>query len=309
MNKILKLIKYCYTIVILSILTVLPQIILSPTLKHALLVSYVGIIIFFSYSLNKYLFKLLVLFVNIQNIFIVHVALHWGYEGSLIDRMGVARLSPSYEIFEYLQSFISLYDIFYIFFVFILIFYSFKLDIVCFKINQFKFKLFLWIIFILMLFLPKKYLFRSEPFGIYYEYKIVRTSTDYILKRSQYIQYDKIHKNNRNLIYDTIVIVLGESVDRNRMSLYGANRKTTPFLDNLKHKNYFYKFIAIAPANQTMFAVPMEFSPSSVKIFYNLFMKHKSIVGVCGDLGYTIYWISNQGKIGIYEDAISSYCL
>ncbi|NPA31076.1 MAG: phosphoethanolamine transferase [Chloroflexi bacterium] len=102
--------------------------------------------------------------------------------------------------------------------------------------------------------------------------------------------------------FDKIVFVLGESANRDFMSLYGYPRPTTPFLEGLEGKVVAR---AISPVNQTMSAVPIIMTPATVTD-YEVFYTSPSIVSDLRRCGYETFWISNQLRYSPYTSSVSS---
>ncbi len=105
-----------------------------------------------------------------------------------------------------------------------------------------------------------------------------------------------------------IFVIIGESANRDYMSLYGYKEaKTTPFLDSIKSalptKLNYYNGIAAAPI--TRFAVPMAVSfadPLNLDKQYT----EKNIVEIANNAGYETIWLSSQPKVGVYETIIGN---
>jgi len=90
----------------------------------------------------------------------------------------------------------------------------------------------------------------------------------------------------------TLVLVIGESTNRQRMSLYGYPRQTTPELDKLKDQLAVFNNV-ITPRPYTIEAL------QQVLTFANeenpdLYLKSPSLVSVMKQAGYKTYWITNQ---------------
>ena len=90
------------------------------------------------------------------------------------------------------------------------------------------------------------------------------------------------------------------------MSLYGYDKKTTPFLLSLMGEEGFYRFDAIAPSNQTRYSIPMYYTDANVSNWRYGFVHSHAIFARFSHAGYTTYWLSNQGKIGKWNDFITS---
>ena len=102
--------------------------------------------------------------------------------------------------------------------------------------------------------------------------------------------------------FDKIVFVLGESANRDYMSLYGYPKPTTPFLDGLEGKVVAR---AISPVNQTMTAVPILLTAATVTD-YAPFYTQPSIVSDLRRCGYETFWLSNQLRYSPYTSSVSS---
>ncbi|MCK8656939.1 phosphoethanolamine transferase CptA [Pseudomonas umsongensis] len=90
----------------------------------------------------------------------------------------------------------------------------------------------------------------------------------------------------------TLVLVIGESTNRQRMSLYGYPRQTTPELDKLKDQlTVFDNVITPRPytieALQQVLTFADEESPE-------LYLSTPSLVAMMKQAGYKTFWITNQ---------------
>jgi heptose-I-phosphate ethanolaminephosphotransferase len=101
----------------------------------------------------------------------------------------------------------------------------------------------------------------------------------------------------------TVVIVLGESMRRGNLSLYGYDKKTTPNLDARREQLLIFNQ-AVAAANQTVPSVTMMLSSATVTD-PNKFLSVPSIIAAAKEAGYRTYWLSNQGRVGQFESKIS----
>lgn len=101
----------------------------------------------------------------------------------------------------------------------------------------------------------------------------------------------------------TYVLVIGESTTRRRMSLYGYNRKTTPFLDSLKSRLWYYNDVISSHA----------FTIGALRdalVINGLQSKEDfSIVQIMNQAGFKTYWISNQRPIGEYESLVTKIAM
>lgn len=101
----------------------------------------------------------------------------------------------------------------------------------------------------------------------------------------------------------TVVIVLGESMRRGNLSLYGYDKKTTPNLDARRDQLLLFNQ-AVAAANQTVPSVTMMLTSATV-LDPDKFLFVPSILAAAKEAGYHTYWLSNQGRVGQFESKIS----
>lgn len=111
-----------------------------------------------------------------------------------------------------------------------------------------------------------------------------------------------ITHNDTISVPQKIYLVIGESVYRNHMSLYGYNVNTTPFMDSLVQtlpsSLKYYNGIAAAPFTRNALRITLSFaSTRDLEPFY----QNKTLVNLANDAGYETYWISNQGSSGIQD--------
>lgn len=101
----------------------------------------------------------------------------------------------------------------------------------------------------------------------------------------------------------TVVVVLGESMRRSNLSLYGYPRPTTPNLD-ARRAQLLVLNNAVAPANQTVPSITMMFSQATVTD-QDRYLLQPSILSAAKEAGYHTYWLSNQGRVGQFDSKIS----
>lgn len=97
---------------------------------------------------------------------------------------------------------------------------------------------------------------------------------------------------------ETIVVVIGESVSKKYLSVYGYKDNTTPFLNNINGR-FFSNYIS--PAGFTALSIPRTLATSQ----NNIINYENNAVALAKKAGYKTYWISNQGFIGEHDTAIS----
>lgn len=102
-------------------------------------------------------------------------------------------------------------------------------------------------------------------------------------------------KNLKNTMADqpsTLVLVIGESTNRQRMSLYGYNRNTTPELDKLKDQLAIFNNV-ITPRPYTIEALQQVLTFADEEN-PDLYLSTPSLVSMMKQAGYKTFWITNQ---------------
>lgn len=90
----------------------------------------------------------------------------------------------------------------------------------------------------------------------------------------------------------TLVLVIGESTNRQRMSLYGYPRETTPELDKLKDQLAVFDNV-ITPRPYTIEALQQVLTFADEE-HPNLYLTTPSLVSMMKQAGYKTFWITNQ---------------
>lgn len=102
----------------------------------------------------------------------------------------------------------------------------------------------------------------------------------------------------------TIILILGESTDRNHMGLYGYRLPTTPLLAARRAAGELAVFTdTIAPANTTGRAMSVLFSTAE-KDHDAKWYEYPSLIDVVRKADYRAYWLSNQevtGRFGNFD--------
>ncbi len=98
---------------------------------------------------------------------------------------------------------------------------------------------------------------------------------------------DKNAKSN-----NTLVLVIGESTNRQRMSLYGYQRKTTPELDAMKDELLVFDNI-YSPRPYTIETLQQVLTFANQKN-PDLYLKKPTLINLMKQAGYKTYWITNQ---------------
>lgn len=123
-----------------------------------------------------------------------------------------------------------------------------------------------------------------------YRHFIQQPSEDYHFP----VSYKQNYKKNKFNI-----VIIGESVRQDYLSLYGYPLKTTPFLDKI-NGTFFNHYIS-ASAN----TVPsLQLSLIVNKSNFRSPISH-NVVNLAKSGGYKTYWLSNQGVTGLYDSLVA----
>ena len=100
-----------------------------------------------------------------------------------------------------------------------------------------------------------------------------------------------------------VVIVVGESCNRNHISLYGYGRETTP---RLKARQDILVFDNVVSANSNTLYSVMNFLTENNMEHHRPLDSCIHIFDVLHSTPYRSYWISNQAPIGLWENGVTN---
>ncbi len=95
------------------------------------------------------------------------------------------------------------------------------------------------------------------------------------------------------------VIVLGESLNRNHMSLYGYPRETTPHMDRQPDLIVFQDMISCDMGTPGVLGQALTLADSENELE---FFKVPSVIEVAKAAGFKTYWLSNQQTFGPFDN-------
>ena len=101
----------------------------------------------------------------------------------------------------------------------------------------------------------------------------------------------------------TCVLIIGESLNRKHMSLYGYQRKTSPKLE-ARNDLLVYNNV-VSPYSNTINCVLSMLSESNLDNHLNM-EQSVDLFDIFSSAGYSTYWLSNQSPYGIWENKITS---
>lgn len=105
---------------------------------------------------------------------------------------------------------------------------------------------------------------------------------------------DTFSKVTTNSQYNNIIVIIGESVAANYLSLYGYPHDDTPWLRKAPGI-FLNNYISAAP--NTFLSLPRTLAISDGKET----TVNNNVVALANRAGYDTYWISNQGFVGEYD--------
>jgi heptose-I-phosphate ethanolaminephosphotransferase len=100
---------------------------------------------------------------------------------------------------------------------------------------------------------------------------------------------------------NVFVLIIGESCNRNHMSLYDYSRKTTPKLDS-RNDILVYRNVVSGYSN-TLSAVLSMLTESNLENKKSI-DKSISLIDVFHSAGFKTYWLSNQSPIGVWDNGV-----
>ena len=100
-----------------------------------------------------------------------------------------------------------------------------------------------------------------------------------------------------------VVVIIGESCNRNHMSLYGYGRETTP---RLQARNDLLTYNNVVSANSNTLRSVMNFLTENNAEHQRPLDSCLHIFDVLHSSPYKSYWISNQSPIGLWDNGVTS---
>lgn len=93
----------------------------------------------------------------------------------------------------------------------------------------------------------------------------------------------------------TLVLVIGESTTRNRMSIYGYGRNTTPQIEQFKKDNAdFVVFNDVVSSRPYTIEILQQALTFADEKHPDLYLKTPSLINLMKQAGYKTFWITNQ---------------
>ena len=102
--------------------------------------------------------------------------------------------------------------------------------------------------------------------------------------------------------YQNYIVVIGESMRRDYMSLYGYPTKTTPYLDTANGL-FLNGYISTAPNTITSLSRTLSLSQGVA------YEPSINFVNLANSAGFKSYWLSNQGKMGEFDTPVRKFAI
>lgn len=135
----------------------------------------------------------------------------------------------------------------------------------------------------------------AEPWQLiigYFQYREQLANMDALLETNRQLPPLKNLTDKNQSLPATLVMVIGESTNRQHMQLYGYNRKTTPRLDAIKDELMIFKnVVSSQPSTIESLQEVLTFADPENP---DLYLKQPSLMNMMKQAGYKTYWITNQ---------------
>lgn len=129
----------------------------------------------------------------------------------------------------------------------------------------------------------------------YYQYRQQLTEMDKLLSKNNQLPPLSNFKDSSGNLPRTLVLVIGESTQRGRMSLYGYPRETTPGLDQLRNTDpqltVFNNVVTSRPYTIEVLQQVLTFAD---ELHPDLYLTQPSLMNMMKQAGYKTFWITNQ---------------
>lgn len=270
----------------------------------AFLSSYIIVLLLQILKISKNLIPLFILYIIlIYDLFTLYVILIYNAV-SIVDYINIIIGSNINETYEYLRTYINIKYLFYISTIFVIVtiaYLYFKKHSIHIKHKAFKY-------FPLIILYPL-YIIANNPNYIFDTssgkillviHQLTNIPPDIKLTNPQIEETTSVHPNN-------IVIIIGESFNKNHSSLYGYEKSTNPLLTKYMENGDLIIFDSvISPASHTIEAfqnIMSTYNDSCSLKWYEC----TTIAEVFNSVHYNTIWISNQKEYGFYENIPSKY--
>ena len=105
-----------------------------------------------------------------------------------------------------------------------------------------------------------------------------------------------------------VVFIIGESLNKDHMSIYGYEKKTTPHLDSLKNVTSLFSFNNVN--SSAIGTVPaFRYMMSSLRVTDSVeeWTDKDFLLDIIKSAGYNTMWISNQSSSGVHDNIVARF--
>lgn len=120
------------------------------------------------------------------------------------------------------------------------------------------------------------------------------------------------HRKNYDIIQGespkNVVFIIGESLNKDHMSLYGYEKITTPHLDSLKNVTNLFSFENVK--SSAIGTVPaFRYMMSSLRVSDSVedWTNKDFLLDIIKSAGYNTMWISNQSSSGVHDNIVARF--
>lgn len=277
----------------------------------------------FGYSLKPfYVFSSFVLYLFIANInqkIYAHYIYILALCAALYAPIAVSHVSPDFNMVQatFYSNFIESYEFIsaqplsgYFLSVLILIL-AFIASSVSVHLDVYIRSFFGILVFLSIFFTPVKNFYRNGSYD-FFDYGMTEFQffsdiiKNYKLVKQEKNSIEKTIKMNDNWApyyvkpaYDTYIMVIGESVRRDFMGVYGFPINNTPFISST-NGIFFTNYLSASFSTQVSLTHTLALQKN------NTIEMNNNIVTLAKKSGFYTYWISNQGALGVYETPTAS---
>lgn len=115
------------------------------------------------------------------------------------------------------------------------------------------------------------------------------------------VKYEAVKEEDKELY----VVVIGESLNKNHMSLYGYHRSTTPLLDSIYKQGSIVKYENAFSNHTHTIPVLTQALTTANQLNGETYFSSLSILDVLEEAEFDTYWLSNQVSFGEWDNPIS----
>lgn len=234
--------------------------------------------------LLKTIFAFLVyvpLFVNVSHVFLFNSEISCGAFMAMFE-------TNVQETLEFLTHFKSFKLLIFVSFYWISFLVLFRLSK---ELQPIKFRKTAWSLFIVLYsifcFGDHRYKFPFEKiFFTYVEYKIDTIKNNRLLKNRDKFIFENIKSSIDKDEEELYTIVIGESANRDHMSIYGSQSKTTPKFDSIKNELFVFKNVDSKYC--------LTFKAMKTILFFDEDFKNGDLLALFKQAGFKTFWLTNH---------------